>query len=333
MGIYFYIRILWGGKIMRNVKSFIPKLLSVGLSFVILIWMGEYLLAAQTGGGKEQKPTGHPPKSASELAIRLSAENFAKAFNRADAKAIGALLTDDCDYADGVGNMYHGRDEIVREYTDFFAKNPGAKIEINITSVRLPDPDDAIEDGASTVTLADGLAAAAGYRVVHVRQNGRWLMSSIRETVDETPSHYDNLRDMEWLIGNWVAKGRDREVHTTFQWMDNKNFLQRVYRIKNNDGIISSGMQFIGWDPAARRVTSWTFDSTGGYGQGIWRPVENGWSIASTGVMSDGTTVSSTEITTRIDDNHFTWLSVNRTAEGTSLPDTEEIIVERLGSK
>ncbi len=315
---------------MRKANSLIPKLMVVVLSSVVLIWMGEYLFA-QEGIKKETKTP--PPQSPQEQAVRLSVGEFIRAFNRGDAKAIGALLTDDCDYFDGVGNIYHSRDEIVGEYTDFFAKNPGAKMTINITSIRPAGADAAIEDGTSTVTLADGPSSTVLYRVVHARQNGRWLMTSIRETVDETPSHYANLQDLEWLIGNWVAKGKDREVHTTFRWMDNKNFLQRSYTVKKKDGVLSSGIQMIGWDPAARRVASWTFDSTGGYGHGLWRPVENGWSIASTGVMPDGTPVTSTEITTRIDDNHFSWRSINRTAEGTSLPDTEEIIVERVRSK
>jgi uncharacterized protein (TIGR02246 family) len=301
------------------------------LSGVILIWAGQYLYAQ--GEGKELKSSEQNPRFPPDRAIRFSVREFTEAFNRGDAKAIGALLTDDCDYGDGVGNIYHGRDEIEKEYADFFAANPGAKIKIDISSIRLPGPGTAIEDGTSTVTLANGPASEVQYRVLHVRQNGQWLMTSIRESVDETPSHYANLRDLEWLIGNWVARGSDRQVYTSFQWMDNKNFLQRTYTVKMKEGVVLSGLQIIGWDPAARCVMSWTFDSTGGYGHGVWRPVEKGWSITSTGIMADGTAVSSTENTTKIDDDHFTWQSVNRTAQGTSLPDTEEIVVERVKGK
>ncbi|MFL5246171.1 MAG: hypothetical protein ACJ8FY_29225 [Gemmataceae bacterium] len=33
-------------------------------------------------------------------------------------------------------------------------------------------------------------------------------------------------KDLEWLVGDWSAKSDEAEVHTTYQWDDDKGFLR-----------------------------------------------------------------------------------------------------------
>ena len=57
--------------------------------------------------------------------------------------------------------------------------------------------------------------------------------------------------------------------------------------------------------------------------------------IASTGVLADGTPTSSQDLLIRVpdEDNVLGWQSVNRKVGDTQLPDTREVVLERLGEK
>ena len=91
----------------------------------------------------------HSSQTAEEKAIRASAEEFLTAFNKGDAKRIGALWTIDCEYVDETGRIFRGRDAIEKEYAAFFAANPGLKMENSISSVKVIGGHSAIEAGAS----------------------------------------------------------------------------------------------------------------------------------------------------------------------------------------
>ena len=47
--------------------------------------------------------------------------------------------------------------------------------------------------------------------------------------VREWPAEAVSLRDLEWLIGSWVAKRDDAEVHTTYEWMWNRSFIRMQF--------------------------------------------------------------------------------------------------------
>ena len=62
------------------------------------------------------------------------------AFNKADAKAVAALWTEDGQYSDDRGRVFAGREAIGNAYAEFFAKNPGAQMHIVVDSLRLLSP-------------------------------------------------------------------------------------------------------------------------------------------------------------------------------------------------
>jgi hypothetical protein len=71
------------------------------------------------------------------------------------------------------------------------------------------------------------------------------------------------------------------------------------------------------------------FDSDGGFGEGLWTRKGNAWHIQATGTLPDGSKSSSVNIITRLDDNTFTWQSINRQAAGELLPNVDEVVVAR----
>ena len=270
------------------------------------------------------------PHAADEKAIRASAEAFVAAFNRADPKAIGAMWTVDCEYMDEAGWVFRGREAIEKEYAGFFAENPGAKMENAISSIKVVGRSVAIETGTSTVKNAEGALLSRGsYNAVLLKDDDKWLMASVREHVSPSLSVRPRLADLEWLIGDWAGTKESKTVDFAFKWIADKEFIELAYATRDKEGVARSGIQIIGRDPSSCEVASWSFDSTGGLGQGHWRLLKNGCLIESVGLMPDGTPVSSTDILSKVDGNSFTWQSMNRTAAGQKLNDTEALVMKR----
>jgi uncharacterized protein (TIGR02246 family) len=309
------------------------------LSFALLC--ASVALVFSVAVGDEPKPGAAPvaapgkkgaeSHSADEAAIRQSAAAFREAFNRGDAKAVAALWTTDGDYIDEDGQRFQGRAAIEQEYARFFAAQPGVKIAVVVDSVRVLGGETAIEDGRSTLEPApEGAPAMSRYTAVHIKANGKWLISNVRDSRVEIPSSYGHLQDLEPLIGSWVADEHDAKMEVVCRWLANKNFIERKYSVQESGRETSSGLQVIGWDPLQQRVQSWTFTSDGGYAIGVWSPREKGWAVVSKGVMADGTISTSVNLMTLIDRDGLTWQSVERAAGGVRLPDLEEVLLKRV---
>ncbi len=280
----------------------------------------------------DKKPGDHPAGPA----IRSSEQAFVAAFNRGDAKAVAALWTESGSLADEQGQVYKGRKAIEDEYAAFFKANAGARIEVAIQSIETPTADTAIEDGVGRVISKEGAAPVASrYSAVHVLADGKWLMASVRETAVELPSAYPQLRELQWLVGSWDAKNEATTLHTTAHWIADRSFLERSYTVRENGVTSSSGTQIIGWDAQAGKIRSWSFDSTGGHGTGLWTATVQGWSIESHGMLVDGTPTSSRDLVIRIPDENdvFGWRSTDRKVGDTDLPDTGEVSLERVMEK
>lgn len=271
-----------------------------------------------------------------DTAIRATADAFVKAFDRGDARAVAALWTEDGTMADDRGEIFKGRKAIEDQYAKFFKAYPGAKMEITVKSVDFPTPSMAVEDG--TAQVIDHPAAppvASRYTAVHVLENGKWLMATVRETAIPLASNAGRLQDLAWLIGTWESKSEGTAVRATFRWIANKSFIERDFTVRQEGVQTASGVQIIGWDPQAGRVRSWSFDATGGYGSGLWTPTLDGLHGESTGVLADGTPTSSQELLIRApgENDVFGWRSFDRSVDDVALPDTTEAVFDRVPEK
>ena len=131
------------------------------------------------------------------------------------------------------------------------------------------------------------------------------------------------------MIGEWTDQAGEGSVATECHWARNNNFIIRAFTVSVAGGVEMAGMQIIGWDAAQKQIRSWTFDSDGGFGEGIWSKKDKSWYIQSTGTLPDGSKSSSTNIITYVDDNTFTWQSINRVAGGDLQPSVDEVLVVR----
>jgi len=294
------------------------------------------LLAARTEAGKAdphrygESRAGEPGRSRDEKALQEAGAAFVTAYNAGDAKAIAALFTEDAESTDEDGTRVTGRKAIGESFAETFAANPGGKIVIRTDSLRFLSPEVAKEEGRSTVSLADGAEPDVDrYTVIYVKQDGKWLQSSVREHPDLDLSPHERLVELSWMLGEWVDESESAVILTTCRWSDDENFLVRSYSVKVRGTDAISGTQRIGWDPVVGQFRSWNFDSQGGYSEGLWSRDGGRWIIKMSGPLHSGKISTETNIITRVDKDTARWRSVDRTIAGRGLPDSPEFVLVR----
>ena len=141
--------------------------------------------------------------------------------------------------------------------------------------------------------------------------------------------HYEQLKELEWMVGTWVDEDENARIETGCSWTKNKNFLTRMYSVSVDGEVEMAGVQVVGWDAAAKKIRSWTFDSDGGFSEATWTHKGDRWFINNKGVLGDGRRASAVNIIKKIDDNSFTWQTTDRTAGGDLLPNADEVLIVR----
>jgi uncharacterized protein (TIGR02246 family) len=271
-----------------------------------------------------------PPQD--DAALMKNANDFVDAFHKGDAKALAALWTPDGDYVDLRGKHLKGRAAIEKAFQEFFDEHKGMKLRIDITALRAVAPDVAVEDGTTAVIPPDGgPPMKARYTVVHVKTGGKWMVSSVRDAAYAAPGNHEHLRPLEWLIGEWAEDNNKGEtVRAVFNWVDGQNFIASEFTTTFKHFAIGGGEQRIGWDPAAKQIRSWTFESSGGFGEGLWARDGNKWTVKATATLPDGKKMMATNIITQLDADTMSWQSRDRTMDGKSMPDVKEIKLKRV---
>jgi uncharacterized protein (TIGR02246 family) len=261
-------------------------------------------------------------------------EQFAEAFNRADADALAALFAPQAELVDEAGNLYRGREAIAEILGRFFEAFPGAKVAREVEEVRPVGPSLAIEDGVLTITSKDEETARNRYLAVLVKSGDSWQIASMRQTAEEAPpTARDFLEPLAWLVGDWVGEGADQDVSLSFRWSDDGNYLLGSYSIEaqaEGEGRASLATnQRIGYDAAHQVIRSWNFDSDGGFSEGRWSTDGSAWVVKSELVLPEGLTGSATFYLSPVDEDKFVWSSLDRVVGGEVQPDVEVTIVRK----
>ena len=271
-------------------------------------------------------------RDADEKLVRQIAENFEKAYNAHDAKALSALFTADAEIVSEFGTVTQGRADIGKAFASIFDDYPETKISVAIKSIRMVSPGVAIEDGTTTTINDPGEAEELSrYTVVHVRQDGKWLMASARDLSEEASE--ESLAQLEWMVGDWVDESPDGLVTTLTRWTDNHRFLLSEFTIQVAGRPVMNGTQRIGWDPLAKVIRSWVFDSEGGFVEGVYSRSGNQWMAKMTGVTSDGQPALATNVITLVSRDRMTWESRDRAIGGETQADVEPVMVVRKPPK
>ena len=265
-----------------------------------------------------------------EKAIKGLLDAFTKAFNAGEATAAAATYSETAIVVDEQGERIQGRAAIRDQYAGSFADNPGSTIAIQVDSLHFVSPEAAIEEGRTTIKPAQGGAPEiTRFTAVYVKLGGHWLQSLVRDESSPDLTPHDHLKDLEWLVGDWVNESQDAVVSTTCKWAPGGNFLDREFTMKTKGKPVLSGTQRIGWDPLKRQFKTWIFDSEGGHGEGFWTREGNKWLIKVDGVNQAGQPASATNIITRLSKDRIGWQSVDRTLGGSAIAGIDEFVVVR----
>lgn len=274
------------------------------------------LMVDRTGYGNEK-----------EIAsVRDRVESYVTAFNEHDADSLAAHWTEQAEYLHPVTEQrIKGRDAIGKAFAELFEKEPELRLRLSIGSVRLVDDRVAIEDGTAAVVSPDSTPEQAAYTAVHVKKDGQWYRASVREIgLPVSPDGSPALKDLAWMVGDWQAESDDSMLRIRCQWTGGGAFLSRSFA----DGQVG-GRQVIGWDPKIAQIRSWTFDSEGGFSEGVWSWQTDRWVIKATAIMPDGGIGSEQRILIPDGKDRFSWRSVQRQVNGRIMPGTDEVAVVR----
>jgi uncharacterized protein (TIGR02246 family) len=281
---------------------------------------------------KDEKPNEKPAakNAGDEAAIRANVAAFVRAYNAGDAKAVAALFTPEAQIIDKEGNASEGRDAIRDTFARLFKDGPQRRLEVFVDSIRFLGPDMALELGATREVFAPGEPPEQdAYTVLHLKRDGKWLMAMVRDAEGPPPSNHERLRPLAWLAGDWIDDGGSVVVSSSCRWSKDRNFLLQEFRVRVKGQEDMQVSQRIGWDPAARRVRSWVFDSEGGFGQSEWTRDGDVWVIKATGVRPDGTTASATNYLIPTGKDGYVWRSTDRVTGDEVAPAVEAKVVRK----
>jgi uncharacterized protein (TIGR02246 family) len=264
--------------------------------------------------------------------LRDRIDSYVAAFNETDVEALAEHWADGAEYVHPLtAERIQGRDAIHKAFVDLFENEKQLHLSVAVDSLRLITDAVAIEDGTATVVSPKALPEHARYTAIHVKQADQWYRESVREVVlPNLPQPPEALRTLAWMVGAWESKDEKVSLRTQCRWVENAQFLSRAFSIANRDRIVLAGTQIIGWDPAAGAIRSWTFDSEGGFSEGVWKQRGDRWIVKANAVMPDGRTGCEQRILTPVDENRFMWKAVARQVDGQLLPNAEEVAIVRV---
>jgi uncharacterized protein (TIGR02246 family) len=269
--------------------------------------------------------------SADEAAIRKADAAYVQAFNTHDAKALTDAWSPEAVYLNRVtGVEVIGRAAIAEQFIAVFKDQPEIKLDLNVQSIQFVSPNVAVEQGIAKTLAPKAEPAEEEYSAVFVRREGQWQLDRVTEKAKEAaPSQYEQLKPLEWMIGRWVDKDDNVDIKTECQWTKDRSFITRSFTVAVQGQVGMSGMQIVGWDPAAKAIRSWTFDADGSFAEATWTHKGDRWFIQNKGVLPDGRKASMVNIIKPVDQNSFTWQTVERTAGGELLPNIGEVLIVR----
>ncbi len=177
----------------------------------------------------------------------------------------------------------------------------------------------------SSVSLAGSLPASAPADDQIARASQR--------AGGDAPAAAKPLHELAWMVGDWIDDDETATIESSVKWSKNDAFLIRSFRVANLLGEPLAGMQIIAWDPAEKRIRSWTYDSRGGFGEESWSRSADQWSIRTKFTLPDGGRASAVHVMTRDSNDAFRWKSVNRVIDGSLQPDIDEVTVVRKSAE
>ncbi len=304
----------------------------LGCACVLLVIAGTHV-SAQTQKSKETSTTGQRSagdagsREKERAAIRKTVDELVAAFAKGDAEAAAAVLTDEAELIPFAGESVIGRAAIQKAYAAHFEKHPQIELKLTTASLRFLSRNAAVEEGTMHVTFGDGAPRANHFSLLHLREDGKWLIGEIRESTADD----EGLSELAWIIGDWTAKQGETELNIKYDWFGDKAFLRGTFTIKFNERTVT-GMQLIGTDPQTGELKIWVFEHDGGFAEGTCTRDGESWLLQTSGAFATGEEWSARNVLLRVNQDAFTWQPVLRTIGDERVEDAPPIKVVRAKS-
>ena len=285
-------------------------------------------------------PTASRVTTAQDIAgINRVMRSYLEAFNRHDPAALASHWSATGENVDlDSGETTAGRDAVHEVFAALFEQDAGATIDIDVAAIRPLRDDVAVVDGVSRISFTDAPPSSSRFSAVLVRENGNWVLDTVRESTASHPSTAEAvgqaparpLDAMAWLVGSWedVSEGVTASTHCF--WSTNRAFLIRTHVVSSEavqeqrplpgdsriPGLLSANAagsreitEIIGWDPDRGQIRSWLFTSDGRFAEGAWSRDGNAWTLRLENAAGDChctlTCVGPDEMSCRCDSDQF----------------------------
>jgi uncharacterized protein (TIGR02246 family) len=270
--------------------------------------------------------------AADEEQIRAAVKAYVAAFNEHDAAAVASHWAQSAVYFDReTGDRVEGRAALQADFEGLFEDQPDVRLAGQVDRVHLVTADVASVEGTSSVVVGEETPVETAFTATFGREGNRWLILSVEEAeLPQPESAYDALQPLAWLVGKWIDESEEARVETTVRWGTNGNFLIRSFVVSIQEGAVREGTQVIGWDSRSHEIRSWSFDSDGSFGDGVWSLVDDAWHISSTQTLADGDAASGTYVLKQVDNDTMTLQIIGHEIEGEPQPTTDTITVVRV---
>ncbi len=277
-------------------------------------------------------PPATPKRSPDEEAVVQIGADLAKAYNDRSGKAFAAIFTADGEFVDEKGAIFHGRQAIEDEFAAFFKAHPETSIEVELVSTRGIAPSIIAADGITRLMRSKAEPPIAGRcGLVCTKDGGKWMLASLRESpaAEEHTANHEHVRQLEFLVGEWVNEGPQSRVHFACRWDEGLNFLLRDFAVHVAGQKTMTGTQRIGFDPLTGHLKAWIFDSAGGYADGFFHREGASWVLQTSGVTADGHMAAGTQVFTPLDKHRLSWQPVNYVIGGEQVADIPKVTIVR----
>jgi uncharacterized protein (TIGR02246 family) len=304
---------------------------------VILVLLASGRLTAQAADNSATPAQGGRVDSS---AATSSADNgpkdrlasYTDAVNRRNVAAVVDFFTNDAVLIDVDGNATRGSSLIGEQFSRGFAEPTKYTLESAAESIRFLTPDVAQVEGTSKHTAPNESSIVNRFSALFVRKDNVWRIAEIRDlpAATEDVAPYERLKELEWMVGDWVDESANATVNSSIRWGENKAYLVRNTDAQVGKEKASSSLIILAWDPRTAQIRSWLFSSEGGLGEAVWtRSSDNQWVIKATGVLRDGSPTSATQIIDVVGKDAVKTKSLDRVIGGQIAPDIDEVLMVR----
>ncbi len=279
------------------------------------------------GMGQEAEPK----KDDRAEAVKAMVAAYVEAFNKKDLEKVSAAWAEDCTVTDrATGERVEGRAAMKDDLKAGFEAQPDLRLSAAVERVKFITDGVVQIEGQTVIAGPNDDPVTSSFSAILTKAGDKWQIKSLEESaVPDPATPYDALKELDFLVGRWVDEGEGSRVETVFRYSANAAFLIRSFTMHTEDGVAHEGTQVIGWDPRAKHIRSWTFNSDGSFGEGVWSKSGEDWLIKSSQTLADGGAASGTYVLSKVNDGTIEMQLIGHTLNGAPQPTSDAVTMIR----